>query len=280
MSSVSIAVSVENGLSRMMSEHGLNVSRELGKLYGFDGEEGWRRLMGEKSVEVKSSKVVKEGGKAKGRPKKAVKATEIVGETSDLFTELMSEIACSSSSSVSVSSSSSVSVPVEVSVPVPVSVSVVDKKAAAKALKDAEKVLKDAEKASVKALKDAEKAAVKATKDAEKAAAKALKDASKPKGKAKPSKSEPKEVVPEVVVEKVDESVLDEVVEKLLGEEESISVKKFTHKGVKYLRDEKTCLVYNMLQEVIGEWDEAKQEIILHECAESSDEEEEEEYDE
>ena len=293
---VSVRVSgvVENGLSRMLKEYGLEVSKELGKLYGFDGLEGWRRMGGDvgSAVVVKGSNskkvvVVESDGvvKAKGRPKKAKKDTSIVGETSSLFTELMSEMKLSSSS---LSDDMEREVDVDMSVPV-----VVDKVAA--------KAVKDGEKAAAKAVKDAEKVAAKAVKDGEKAAAKAVKEAAKvakdaekesnvsvngskkPNAKGKKSsgeyeekKSSGEEEVKKEEVKKVEVKKVAESLEVAESSKPDVA-KKFTHNGVTYLRSSKTGIIYNMSEEVLGEWDGENKCINFYE---EEDEEEEEEYDE
>jgi hypothetical protein len=58
-------------------------------------------------------------------------------------------------------------------------------------------------------------------------------------------------------------------------EEETIEVKRFEHKGLKYLKSS-TGVIYDLEQEEVGKWDEVKQEIIFFDLKE----EEEEEYEE
>jgi len=69
------------------------------------------------------------------------------------------------------------------------------------------------------------------------------------------------------------------VAETTASADEPERVKTLKYNGTKYLKSTKTGVVYNMEQEVIGKWDEEKQEIIF--APDSSDSEEEEEnYDE
>ena len=54
-------------------------------------------------------------------------------------------------------------------------------------------------------------------------------------------------------------------------------VKRFEFEGVKYLKSKNTGIIYNMEQDVIGQWNEATQKIDFNDNKE--EEEEEEEYD-
>ena len=56
------------------------------------------------------------------------------------------------------------------------------------------------------------------------------------------------------------------------SDEEADVVKKIVFEGKKYLKSKKTGIVYNMEQDVIGKWNEAKQRIDFHEVEESEDE--------
>jgi hypothetical protein len=142
-------------------------------------------------------------------------------------------------------------------------------KAEAKAVKDAEKAAKDQEKA----VKDAEKLAAKVIKDAEKAVkaeAKAVKDAEKAaKLEAKLEAKALKEA--EVVVET---PILEKEEEE--EEEEVVTVKKFEHNGVTYLRSSNNTL-YNKDSDPVGIWNELTQSIDL--CELDSEEEEEDDDD-
>jgi len=61
------------------------------------------------------------------------------------------------------------------------------------------------------------------------------------------------------------------------AEEEADVVKKFEFEGVKYLKSKKTGIIYNLEQDVVGQWNESSNKIDF---SEAKEEEEEEEYDE
>jgi hypothetical protein len=89
---MNMTAAMERNLSNLLKEYGKEVVEKLAGKYGFDVEEAWRSLS---EVEVKKVKKErkprekKEGqAKPKGRPKKD-KKVDIVGETADLFEELM-----------------------------------------------------------------------------------------------------------------------------------------------------------------------------------------------
>ena len=241
--------------------------------------------------------------KARGRPKKENKVVE-VDATEDLFASLMNEATNTSTIAKEDDEVSELSCEDDICPPVAVKVSneivtqetkdavklakqeeklmkeadkaakqiVKDEekaaKAVAKALKDEEKAAKDAEKLAAKALKDAEKLAAKVIKDAEKAVkaeAKAVKDA------AKVAKAEAKALKEAEVV--ADTPILEKEEEE--EEEEVVTVKKFEHDGVTYLRSSNNTL-YNKDSDPVGIWNELTQSIDLCELDSEAEEEDDE----
>ena len=57
-------------------------------------------------------------------------------------------------------------------------------------------------------------------------------------------------------------------------EEEADVVKRFEFEGVKYLKSKKTGIIYNIDQDVIGQWNDATQKIDFSEATEEEVEEE------
>ena len=155
-----------------------------------------------------------------------------------------------------------------------------EKKAAAKAAeKEAEKQKKAAEKEAEKAKKlaerEAEKEAEKAKKLAEKEAAKTAKTTKeeKPK-KEKASKKKAEEPVKPVepVADLEPESEEEEATSE--AEEPTVTVKKFEHQGVIYLKSSDGVLYDAKTQEVVGKWNETTKSIDVYdgESDEDSDE--------
>ena len=144
--------------------------------------------------------------------------------------------------------------------------------------KEAEKALKLAEKETEKALKLAEKEAekalkleAKAVKDAEKALkadAKAVKDAEK----AAKLEAKAAEKANEVIA--ADTPILEKEEEEEEEEEEVVTVKKFEHNGVTYLRSSNNTL-YNKDSDPVGIWNELTQSIDLCELDEEEEEDDE-----
>ncbi len=247
--------------------------------------------------------------KARGRPKKAPKVVE-VNETEDLFASLMQQ-AQSASPRPPVASSTSEAVEVEEDVSDVSSGS--DSETEAKPLKKTKKqaqhkeeseealaekatkflekedekekkatakaAAKEAEKQEKAAAKLAQKEAEKATKEAAKAAAKALaeqdKATKKPETKQKKTKAAAATVVPAV----------QEPVADLESEAESeddkpvVTVKKFEHEGVSYLKSSDGVLYDAKSQEVVGKWNETTKSIDVYD-GESEEEEDSDDEDE
>ena len=243
--------------------------------------------------------------KARGRPKKAPKVVE-VNETEDLFASLMQQ-AQSASPRPPVTGTTSAAVEEDVSDVSSGSDSETEAKPLKKTKKQAQhkeeseeelaekaaKFLekedekekkaaaklaqKEAEKQEKAAAKLAQKEAEKATKEAAKTAAKALaeqektaeKAAKKPETKQKKTKATAATVVPAV----------QEPVADLESESESeddkpvVTVKKFEHDGVSYLKSSDGVLYDAKSQEVVGKWNETTKSIDMYNG--DSDEEEE-----
>ena len=170
-----------------------------------------------------------------------------------------------------------------------------EKKAAAKAAekeaekqkkaaeKEAEKAKKLAEKEAEKAKKEAEKEAEKAKKLAEKEAAKAAKTAktakeekpkkekgSKKKAQAQQEKEPVKPVEP--VADLEPESEEEEATSE--AEEPTVTVKKFVHQGVTYLKSSDGVLYDAESQEVVGKWNETTKSIDVYDGESDEDSEE------
>ena len=231
----------------------------------------------------KSEKKVKETSGKKGRPKKESKVVEVnKDEEEDLFATLIAKanlqplvqplvqplekVEPNPEQEVIVEEAKEVLAPPlpkveeaiveeakEVLAPPLEKVEKVDKKAAEKAAKEAEKQ----KKADEKAAKEAEKAAKEAEKQ-KKADEKAAKEAEK-----KNKQSNAKDLAPPL--QKV------EKVEKV--EEEVDVVRKIEFEGKSYYKSNNTGVIYNMDQEVVGKWNTERSGIDFEE------EEEEEEYD-
>jgi chemotaxis protein histidine kinase CheA len=237
----------------------------------------------------KSEKKVKEATGKKGRPKKEKKQVEVTNaeEEEDLFATLIANAHHQPLEKVEPNEDQPLVQPLEKVEPnedqplvqplekvepneeakeeskdlvVPVAVEKVEKKAKkvkeADPAKEAEKLKKAEEKAAKDAAKEIEKqkkAEEKAAKEAEKqkkAEEKAAKEANKKKSK---------DLAPPL--EKVEE------------EEAADVVRKFEHQGKSYYKSNKSGVIYNMEQEVVGKWNAERNDIDFEE------EEEEEEYD-
>jgi len=134
-------------------------------------------------------------------------------------------------------------------------------KAAKEAAKEAEKQKKAEEKAAKEAAKEAEKQKKAEDKAAKEAAKEAEKQKKAEEKAAKEAKKKSKDLAPPLP--KVDSNV----------EEEADVVKKIEFEGKPYYKSKKNGIIYNMEQEVVGKWNEERNEIDFDE------EEEEEEYD-
>ena len=159
------------------------------------------------------------------------------------------------------------------------------KKLAEKEAEKAKKLAeKEAEKAKKLAEKEAEKEAEKAKKLAEKEAAKTAKEEKPKKEKAKKEKASKKKAQAQQEKEPVKpvEPVAD--LEPESEEEEAeptVTVKKFEHQGVIYLKSSDGVLYDAKTQEVVGKWNETTKSIDVYdgESDEDSDEDSDEESD-
>ena len=225
----------------------------------------------------KSEKKVKEPTGKKGRPKKEKKVVEVNNEEEeDLFATLIANAnqplkkvePNSVEEAVEEALEEALEVVVEEANEV-VPVAKAEKKAKKVKEVDPEKEAEKQKKAEEKAAKEAEKqkkAEEKASKEAEKqkkAEEKAAKEAEKQK------KAEEKAAKEAEKQKKAEEKASKEA-EK---EEEADVVKKIEFEGKPYYKSNKSGVIYNMEQEVVGKWNEERKAIDFEE------EEEEEEYD-
>ena len=229
--------------------------------------------------------------KSRGRPKKAAKVVE-VNATEDLFASLMQQAQSASprpakeqeveESESDTSSLSDQSAGEETSKSSSKKSKKSDlaqqekaaEKAAEKQKKEAEKQAKAAEKEAEKVKKAAEKEAEKAKKLAEKEAL-AQQKAAKEKKTSKKKAEEP--VKPQA---KAEEPVADlepesEEEDTSEAEEPVVTVKKFEHQGVIYLRSSDGVMYDSKTQDVVGKWNEETQSIDVYD--DESDEEEDDE---
>jgi hypothetical protein len=223
--------------------------------------------------------------KSRGRPKKAAKVVE-VNETEDLFASLMQQAQSASpraSSSEAKEAVSDVSSDSESdSEPKPLkkktkkqkeeSEEELAEKAAKFLAKEAEKEKKVAEKEAEKQKKVAEKEAEKqkkvAEKEAEKAKAQAKAGGGKAGGgKAGGGKKKAEEPVAAVEADLESEAETEE-------DEPVVTVKKFEHEGVKYLKSSDGVLYDAKSQEVVGKWNETTKSIEVYDGESESEDEE------
>ena len=240
--------------------------------------------------------------KSRGRPKKAAKVVE-VNATEDLFASLMQQAQSASprpakeqeveESESDTSSLSDQSAGEETSKSSSKKSKKSDlaqqekaaEKAAEKQKKEAEKQAKAAEKEAEKQAKAAEKEAEKAKKLAEKEAEKAKKLAEKEalaQQKAAKEKKTSKKKAEEPVKPqaKAEEPVADlepesEEEDTSEAEEPVVTVKKFEHQGVIYLRSSDGVMYDSKTQDVVGKWNDETQNIDVYD--DESDEEEDDE---
>ena len=99
-------------------------------------------------------------------------------------------------------------------------------------------------------------------------------DEKKAKAEEKKAKSDEKKVKSDEKKVKAEEK---KAIAPVAAEDEPDVVKKFEFEGVKYLKSKKTGIVYNLEQDVVGQWNESSNKIDF---SEAKEEEEEEEYDE
>ena len=130
------------------------------------------------------------------------------------------------------------------------------KKKAAEDKKEAERLEKEAKKKAAEEEKEAKKKAAEAKKETERLEKEAKKKAAEEEKSKKPKKEEKKPTAVEVS-NKVASAVATVVEE----EEEQDVVRRFEFEGKKYLKSKNTGIIYNMDQDVIGKWNEAKQRI-------------------
>jgi hypothetical protein len=297
MMMMNMTAAMERNLSTLLKEYGKEMTDKLAGKYGFDAEEAWRSLC---EVEVKkvkkerkprAKKETGEAGKPKGRPKKE-KTVDVVGETDDLFEELMEskiEIIVANEPVLTEISQEISQETYEAISDLESETNTAEKDAkAAKAeekakAKEAEKAAKAAAKAEEKAkAKEAEKLAKAEEKAKAKEAEKAAKAAAKAEEKAKAKadeKSKPKdkkvsvkEPVKEPVKEK--EAVKVEEEEEKEDEEEVVNVEKLEFEGVKYYKSKESGLIYNLDEEEVGKWDEKTKKIIFETNDDELEEEE------
>ena len=217
----------------------------------------FEEVIGKKSGRPrKNDKKEKGEPKPKGRPKKSKKGLELEGEEDALFETLVKgskadeiEMKDMMEDIIEEMIDSSIEVEVEVEEEPKVEVEVEVKPSVRMAAVEVEKLI-----GGKKVSKEDKKAAKEAEKEAKKTAKKASKKVAK---------------VEEKVVEEPEKEVEE-------PEEEADVVKRFTFEDKKYLKSTKTNIVYNMDQEAIGKWNEAKKRIEFDEI----EEEQEEEYDE
>ena len=140
-------------------------------------------------------------------------------------------------------------------------------KKAAEEKKESERLEKEAKKKASEAEKEAKKKAAEAEKEAKKKAAEAEKEAKKKAAEMekpkKPKKDEKKPATLEVSNKEMISSTVEE-------EEEQDVVRRFEFEGKKYLKSKKSGIIYNMDQDVIGKWNEAKQRIEFDAIEEES----------
>ena len=226
----------------------------------------------------KTEKAPKEVNGKKGRPKKEKKVVEIKkDEEEDLFANLIANANKVEVTSTEEAKEEAKEEEKEEAKEKP------KKKTTPKKVKevDPEKEAEKLKKAEEKAAKEAEKqkkAEEKAAKEAEKlkkAQDKAAKEAEKlKKAEEKAAKEAEKQKKAEEKAAKEATKATKKVEEKAVNEEEPDVVKKIEHEGKSYYKSKNTGVIYNMDQEIVGKWNEEKNNIDFE-----VDEEEEEEYD-
>ena len=127
-------------------------------------------------------------------------------------------------------------------------------KLAADEEKEVKKKAADAKKETERLEKEAKKKAVEDEKEAKKLAADAKKEAERLEKESK------KKVVEDKKPKKEGKKKADEVTNGVEEEDDEV-VKNFVFEGKKYLKSKKAGIIYNMEQDKIGKWNEAKQRI-------------------
>ena len=227
-----------------------------------------------------ANKAPKEPKGAKGRPKKSKKVLEIDGGEDDLFATLLADANAESSGS---DEAASIASEAEAETEIAVKPKETKKKVSKDAAKEAEKATKAAEKEAEKLKKEQEKklkeqekatkAAEKATKAAEKETEKAAKEVAKALKEAEKAAKEAAKALKEAEKKQKDTA---KTATPVVADDEPDVVKRFEFEGKKYLKSKKTGIIYNMDQDVIGNWNDATNKIDFN----SADEEVEEEYEE
>jgi hypothetical protein len=234
----------------------------------------------------KSEKKVKEPTGKKGRPKKEKKVVEVNNnEEEDLFATLIANANAQSLKKVEPNSVEEVveesleeEVEEEVEESKEVALPKTDKKAKkvkeVDPAKEAEKLKKAVEKAAKEAekLKKAEEKAAKEAEKLKKAEEKAAKEAEKLK-KAEEKSAKEAEKLKKAEEKAAKEGAKESKKNSKDEEEEADVVKKIEFEGKPYYKSNKSGVIYNMDQEVVGKWNTESNKIDFEE------EEEEEEYD-
>ena len=230
--------------------------------------------------------------KPKGRPKKAKKVLELAGEEEDLFASLVmsankndsdsedevdekadtvimeseDEEEANLSAKLAAKEESKLAAKLAAEEESKLAAKLAAKKAAEEK-KESERLEKEAKKKASEAEKEAKKKAAEAEKEAKKKAAEAEKEAKKKAAEMekpkKPKKDEKKPATLEVSNKEMISSTVEE-------EEEQDVVRRFEFEGKKYLKSKKSGIIYNMEQDVIGKWNEAKQRIEFDAIEEES----------
>ena len=217
--------------------------------------------------------------KPKGRPKKAKKVLELAGEEEDLFASLVMSankqndsededadtVIMSDSEGEDEKETTILAAKLLADEEAKLAAKLVadeeaklSAKLSAKLAADEEKEVKkkaaDAKKETERLEKEAKKKAVEDEKEAKKLAADAKKEAERLEKEGK------KKVVEVKKPKKEGKKKADEVTNGVEVEEDEV-VKKFEFEGKKYLKSKKAGIIYNMEQDKIGKWNEAKQRI-------------------
>jgi hypothetical protein len=151
------------------------------------------------------------------------------------------------------------------------------KKKAADAKKEEERLEKESKKKAADEEKELKKKAAEAKKEEERLEKEAKKKAAEEeKSKKETKKSKKDENKSSAAEEKKVDAAEEKKVDAVVEEEEQDVVKRFEFEGKKYLKSKKSGIIYNMDQDVIGKWNEAKQRIDFY----TNDEESCDEYEE
>jgi len=220
---------------------------------------------GRPSEKTSTDKSASKESKKRGRPNKTAKVVCVEDDVDDLFASLVANAQVSDDTSVVSSLSDSSS-----------DLDKKTKKLAKKEALEAEKLAKkealEAEKLAKKEALEAEKLAKKEALEAEKLAKEADKIVKEAEKLAKKEALEADKLAKEA--EKLAKEAEKTKLTKTKAEEPQVlKVKKFEHKGVKYLKSANNVVYSLESQDEVGTWDEDTKEIIF-----KNDEESEEEY--